>query len=447
MVFPQSDIILVSNGPGELLTWVRPLARWLHRDLLATPALSATRLHLVLTPCPHAHGQEARSAAALGVFDQIIPAHCFWHLLLQPRRYRCWRSHGVVVFLGGDQLWAVLLAARLGYRHVCYAEWVARWPGWCDRIAAMGPVAYGRVQGRWRPRAQIVGDLMAEVSPEQNSSPLARSAAPATIALLPGSKPAKLSVGVPFMLATAEQLHQHHPECRFLLPLAPTVRPQDLLHFAGVHNPLAATFGASAVRLEPPASASGHWSLCTATGVRITVLDHHPAHDQLRRCTMAITTVGANTAELGALAVPMVVVLPTQHPQVMRAWDGPLGLLSHVPLLGRVITTVVVSVVLRRGSGLAWPNLQAGHMVVPERIGPITPTQIAQEVLALLRHPVHLDAMAMALRQLRGPGGAAAALGAMVMEVLRLQVRYRRGKSLPPVAERPVVEQPVAKQG
>lgn len=437
MVFPQSDIILVSNGPGELLTWVRPLARRLHRDLLSTPAFSAARLHLVLTPCPHAHGQEARSAAALGVFDRIIQARFFWHLLHQPGRYRRWRPHGVVVFLGGDQLWAVLLAARLGYRHICYVEWVARWPRWCDRIAVMGHRAYGRVPRRWRPRAQIVGDLMADVSQDPGISPPTRSPAPVTIALLPGSKPAKLCVGVPFMLATAEQLHQQRPDCRFLLPLAPTVRRQDLLRFAGPHNPLAATFGAGAVRLEAPSSPHRHWSLCTATGVRIVVVDHHPAHDELRGCAMALTTVGANTAELGALAVPMLVLLPTQHPQVMRAWDGPLGPLSRVPLLGRVITMVALSVVLRRGAGLAWPNLQAGRMVVPERIGAVTPTQIAQEVLLLLRQPARLEAMAMALRQLRGPGGATAALSAMVMEVLRLQVHCRRGKPLPPVAERP----------
>jgi len=437
MVFPQSDIILMSNGPGELLTWVRPLARRLHGDLASTPALSAARLHLVLTPCPHAHGQEAATAAALGVFDHVVPARFFWRLLLQPGRYRRWRPQGVVVFLGGDQLWAVLLAARLGYRHVCYAEWVARWPRWCDRIAAMGPTAYGRVPGRWRSRAQIVGDLMADISPEPGASPPAQPASPATIALLPGSKPAKLRLGVPFMLATAEKLHQRHPDCRFLLPLAPTVRCQDLLRFAGPQNPLAATFGASAVRLEAPSPSRPHWSLCTATGVRIAVADHHPAHDQLRRCTMALTTVGANTAELGALAVPMLVLLPTQHPHVIGATgDGALGLLSRFPLLGRVIAMVAVSMALRRGSGLAWPNLQAGRMVVPERIGPITPTQIAQEVLALLRRPATLETMATALRQLRGPGGATAALSAVVMEVLRLQVHYRRGRPLPPVAER-----------
>jgi len=429
MVFSPSDIILVSNGPGELLTWVRPLAHQLHGDLENTPDLSTARLHLVLTPCPHAHGKEAATAAALGVFDQIIEARFFWHLLVRPQPYGPWRSHGVVVFLGGDQLWAVLLAARLGYRHICYAEWVARWPRWCDRIAAMGPSAYGRIPPRWRPRAQMVGDLMGDI-PHRGAH---HHQSTTTIALLPGSKPAKLSLGVPFMVATAERLHQQRPDCRFLLPLAPMVHRQDLLHFAGPQNPLATTFGCSAVGLEAPSAANGCWSLCTANGTRIQVLDQYPAHDQLQGCTMALTTVGANTAELGALGVPMVVLLPTQYPQVMRAWDGPLGFLSQLPLVGRVVALVFTAMVRQHRLGLAWPNLQAGRLIVPECIGPITPEQIAQKVLTLLRHPGRLEAMAMALAQLRGPGGAVKALSAMVMEVLRLERHCRRGRPLPPV--------------
>jgi lipid-A-disaccharide synthase len=38
--------------------------------------------------------------------------------------------------------------------------------------------------------------------------------------------------------------------------------------------------------------------------------------------SLCLTTVGANTAELGSLAVPMIVLLPTQQLDAMRAWDG-----------------------------------------------------------------------------------------------------------------------------
>ena len=52
-----------------------------------------------------------------------------------------------VVFLGGDQFWTVLLSARLGYRHITYAEWVARWPRWNDRVAAMSEAGAPAIAG------------------------------------------------------------------------------------------------------------------------------------------------------------------------------------------------------------------------------------------------------------------------------------------------------------
>ena len=134
---PGPAVVLVSNGPGELTTWVRPLAERLHASLRLRPRSQSApaSLQLVLVPCPNATGQERAAAEPWGLFDRIVPAGRFWSLLLRPQRYGPWPQKGVVVFLGGDQFWTVLLSARLGYRHITYAEWVARWPGWNDRIA------------------------------------------------------------------------------------------------------------------------------------------------------------------------------------------------------------------------------------------------------------------------------------------------------------------------
>ena len=127
-------MVFVSNGPGELSTWVRPLAEQLHRQLLLRPRAtdSPLGLRLVLVPCPNATGMEAEAAGRWGQFERIIPARHFWSLLLQPARFGHWPAQGVVIFLGGDQFWSVLLSARLGYRHITYA---ARWPRWNDRLS------------------------------------------------------------------------------------------------------------------------------------------------------------------------------------------------------------------------------------------------------------------------------------------------------------------------
>jgi hypothetical protein len=406
-----SAIVLVSNGPGELSTWVRPLAEQLHglEPLRPRDPAASTSLRLVLVPCPNATGAEQRVAEGWGLFERVLPATRFWWLLLRPRRHGPWPERGVVVFLGGDQFWTVLLSARLGYRHLTYAEWVARWPRWNDRIAVMGPTAAGRLAPRWRQRATVVGDLMADLSA------LARQDAPLPagdwVALLPGSKRAKLLVGVPFLLETADRLAALRPGCRFLLPVAPTTSVRELLAYGGPSNPLNRGQGAG----EPHRQGD---ELVTAAGTRILLLEQHPAHAALSQCALALTTVGANTAELGALAVPMIVLVPTQHLAVMQAWDGWLGLVARLPLLRRLVGVALTAWRMRHRGYLAWPNISAGRAVVPERVGPIEPAQIAAEAADWLEHPERLSAMAADLRSLRGAPGAVAAVAAMVRGLL-----------------------------
>ena len=408
---PGLAIVLVSNGPGELSTWVRPLAERLHSLQPLRPRVpsSPASLQLVLVPCPNATGQEHRAAQPWQLFDRIVPARSFWSLLLRPQRFGLWPQKGIVVFLGGDQFWTVLLSARLGYRHITYAEWVARWPQWNDSIAAMSDAVRSQLPVRYQGRCRVVGDLMADLSS------FARREAPLPngewVALLPGSKAAKLSVGMPFFLETADLIAQERPECRFLLPLAPTTSVEELLRFAGPTNPIAARYRSAVVDVD-------HDVLITKAGTRIQLIQEHPAHGPLSQCDLALTTVGANTAELGALAVPMIVMVPTQHLDKMRAWDGGFGLLARIPGLRRLLGALLTFWRLRNNGFVAWPNITAGRGVVPERIGEITPQQIAMEAIEWLSSPERLEGQREDLQALRGEPGAVMALAAEVRDLL-----------------------------
>jgi hypothetical protein len=371
-------------------------------------------LDLVLVPCPNATGSEHRVAAGMELFARILPASRFWWLLLRPRRYGPWPRQGVVVFLGGDQFWTVLLSARLGYRHLTYAEWVARWPRWNDRIAAMGPAAANRLAARWGKRCTVVGDLMADLSESaQGDSPLPPGQ---WVALLPGSKRAKLQVGMPFLLDTADRLAAVNGATRFLLPVAPTTSVAELLAYGSpIHNPIAAHYGAGDLELmDTPLGQA----LQTAAGTTILLIEQQPAHGVLSQCRLALTTVGANTAELGALGVPMIVLVPTQHLHVMQAWDGGLGILARLPLLKWLLGAALTAWRMRHHGFLAWPNISAGRQVVPERVGAITPADIAAEAADWLAHPERLEGMRDDLRSLRGQPGAVGALAALVRELL-----------------------------
>ena len=430
----KADILILSNGPGEVTTWVRPVVRELRQQL--GNDRNQVRISVVLSPCPNASGKEVAIAHSYPEVDRVQAAEYFWHFLLWGKTSENWdwRSRGVVVFLGGDQFFPVVIGKRLGYRTVVYAEWEARWQSFIDRFGVMKPEVAARVPQKYAHKFTVVGDLMVEaaalnadvadnlsVSPTDNSSVI--HALPELIGLLPGSKAAKLSQGVPLMLAIAQYIHANRPQTKFVIPVAPTLDLQTLASFADPQkNPFVQTFGCSSASLILPDDSGKdtamHPVLKTATGLCVELWTQTPAYDLLSQCSLCLTTVGANTAELGALAVPMIILLPTQQLDAMRSWDGLPGLLANLPIVGSGFAKVINWLVLRRNGLLAWPNIWAKSMVVPELVGKLQPQKVAELGLDFLAHPEKLDEMRAKLRSIRGEPGAAQKLASLVREEL-----------------------------
>ena len=132
-------VVIISNGPGELSTWVRPVVDSLNKinnSFNKNERLNFS-MNLILVPCPNATGKEYKVAKSWDKFEVVTKANTFWKLLIRPYKYAKWPQKGIVIFLGGDQFWSVLLAKRLGYINITYAEWISRWPRWNNIIAAM----------------------------------------------------------------------------------------------------------------------------------------------------------------------------------------------------------------------------------------------------------------------------------------------------------------------
>ena len=416
IVTEPADILILSNGPGEVTTWVRPVVQALRRQW--GEDRDRLRLSLILAPCSHATGREASLARRYADLDRVQDPQHFLPFLLTGRTAEGWdwRSRGCVLFLGGDQFFAALIAKRLHYRSVVYAEWEARWWRWIDAFGAMSPQVQTQVPARYRPKVQVIGDLMADVEVAPSLE-----AGVERIGLLPGSKAMKLAQGLPLVCAIAQCLHDKRPQTRFGLPVAPTLTLAELAKFGDrTTNPVLAKLGNVAARLIQPDDGPPY--LQTEQGLVIELWTDFPAHAQLAQCQLCLTTIGANTAQLGALAVPMIVLLPTQQLDAMRAWDGLPGLLANLPLLGTALATAINWVILqqvRRTQRLfAWPNIWAGEAVVPELLGALEPAEVAALAWDWLEHPEQLAAIRDRLRQVRGPGGAATQLAALVTEVL-----------------------------
>lgn len=114
----------------------------------------------------------------------------------------------------------------------------------------------------------------------------------------------------------------------------------------------------------------------------------------------------------------MIVLLPTQQLDAMRAWDGIPGLLANLPLVGTSMAKVINWLALRRLGLLAWPNIWAKSEVVPELVGKLQPENVAEFALDFLQHPEKLEQMRSQLRSIRGEPGAAQKLATLVCEEL-----------------------------
>ncbi len=406
------DVIILSNGPGEVSTWVRPVVKAIRQSC----GYQGLRISVILSPCTHAMGTETEVVRKYREVDRVQSPDHFLPFLLLGKTFENWDWYpqGVVIFLGGDQFFPLVIARRLGYRSLIYGEWEARWYRWIDRFAVTSEKVKEKIPPAYRYKAEVVGDLMLDV---ERLPDIVRDDARPLIAFLPGSKPWKLTQGLPLSLSVAEVIARRYPGSRFIIPVAPTLDLPRLADFARPEtNPIIGQTGWSSALLIYPDK--GNPYLESPKGIKIELITEFPAHRWLANCDLALTTVGANTAELGGLGVPMLVLLPMQQLDAMRTWDGLPGLLAHLPGVGSTMAKLINRVMMKQKRLYAWPNIWAGREIVPELLGELQPQEVGDLVISWLDNREQLSQIRESLRQIRGQSGAAGKIATIVRQML-----------------------------
>ena len=115
----------------------------------------------------------------------------------------------------------------------------------------------------------------------------------------------------------------------------------------------------------------------------------------------------------------MLVVLPTQHLNMMNAWDGIFGVIGKISFINKLLTFIVKYFYFKKKKFFAWPNIKSKRMIVPERIGNISPKKIAKEALFLLKNKDQLKNISDNLHKERGKKGAAEKLATMIVNSIK----------------------------
>jgi lipid A disaccharide synthetase len=413
------DIIILSNGPGEITTWVFPVIKQIRAKLNSIE--NNIRISLILSPCPNATGNEVKIASQWQEINRIQSAEDFFPFLLSGKTKNNWDwySQGLVIFLGGDQFFTLIIAKRLGFQSLIYAEWEARWYRYINYFAVMNQSVIDKIPSQFQNKCFIVGDLMADVSSlnQENNN---HNNNVLKIGLLPGSKSSKLTQGVPFLIAIAEYIKKKKPNIEFIIPVAPTINIEKLASYGDrKNNSLISELGNVTGELIREENQD---YLQTSGGINIKLISEFPCYEELVKCDLCLTTVGANTAQLGALGIPMIVLLPIYQLEAMKSWDGLLGILANLPIFGdsfaKLINYIIVQYTIKNKKLYAWPNIWAKKEIIPELIGYLTVAEVGNLTLEILENKEKLAEIKHHLREVRGLSGASIKIAEIVTEII-----------------------------
>ena len=201
--------------------------------------------------------------------------------------------------------------------------------------------------------------------------------------------------------------------------MAPTTNQNEYFFFQSEKNPIAKYYSSKIKTIKNIKDGHFDYVVETSNKTKIFLIKKHPCYEILKKCDLAITTVGANTAELAAIALPMLVVLPTQHLNMMNAWDGIFGVIGRISFVNRLFTSIVKYLYFKNKKFFAWPNIKAKKMIVPERIGNISPREIAKEVLLLISNRNQLKSISNNLLKQRGSKGAVKKLAYIIFNLIK----------------------------
>lgn len=408
------NIVITTNGPGEIAAWVQPMINEIRNTL------PNARIVIALVPCPHSSGYEEQFSSRFIGATVMSPKETVHYILTgQLPGHVVLASHGVILHLGGDQLFSVCLGWRSHFPITVYTEKLAQWKSRVSRYFVRDEHLAGRLAGAVPShKLTVVGDLMAEaVRPSHPSLEVRqklnlRLDAP-VVSLLPGSKPLKVLNSTAFMLRIVDEISLLMPQVQFILPQSPFT-PLSQLRQAVQDEKLVSLFDGVAGKVVHDRTST---SLITPQGNKVQIVPPSWHYNALQISDLSITLPGTNTAELAVLGIPMLVVLPLQRSELIPI-DGLPGLLAKIPLLGPALKRSLINWKLNQMKYVSLPNQKAQEMIVPELIGHLKAENVAQQAYELLVQPYARRDMAMKLREVMSSRDTANQILMELVEIL-----------------------------
>jgi hypothetical protein len=387
----MTELILLVNGPGELYTWVRPLLRELR---LLEPDL---RIVLGLLPCPFASGYERGIAETLPIDALASVTECLEFIAGGRKPKAFMGSNGLVLGLGGDVSFPGRIASRLGYVAWRYS-FEPYWHDGLEKLWVHDEKTLAKASKNPKAKSENIGNLVADalaLEPMQAREDH-------SVLLVPGSRGFQAMHLLPLFAAVAE----HFPNTMFHVARSGLI--DDATWEIALSGVKAQDFGGVALRLNGSVA-------ITPNGTKLEIHHERERYNLMKRCTVAITSPGTNTLELGIAGIPSVVCMPLQKMELFPI-ENPLRYLEWLPLVGKPIKRALVTAFLSRFKFVALPNMMTDELIQPELRGTVTVADVAGAVNDLLNNPAERQRIMTRLEQTMPRAGTAKFLAKKILE-------------------------------
>ncbi len=393
------EVVLVTNGPGELYTWTQPVLRALRE------ADKTIKVVISLVPDQFTSGNETAIAQSFEADAVTTPKEFLTYITTGRKPDALGDDKGVVIGLGGSIQMTLQLANRLKYPAYRYSFN----PDWNHNLKKLfvhdeRTFRKARLLGAPKERLELVGNLVADAV--QQSSRLEHPGKPHVL-LLAGTRDAFSVVLIPFIIGLADTLGKHLPDAKFAWPVSRLLKTETIT--AGIAGVEKHVLGGMAGRREGD-------TIFTPNGVAISMVSEAERYAHIASADIAVTIPGTNTLELGIAGVPSIVMLPLNKPEVIPL-EGIGQWLGLIPGVGTFIKRRAVKLFVE-GLKLpvSLPNRLSGEELMLEVKGKVSVEQIAEAMLSLLNNPNDLARRRERLLQTMPQPGAAKKLVRSVLE-------------------------------
>lgn len=410
------DVVIVTNAPGELSSWVKPLVAKI------SSSLPEARIIIALVPCPYSSGQEEGIASSIeGVFRVLDPNYSSLYAFTgkTPKDFR-FQDKGIIIHLGGDQFFSVLMSWKTKFPTLVYTENLTLWPNLIDKylIVDQNTYANARLKGVKPEKLAVVGNLMADavnikLTPQEIRERLGLETSAPIVSLLPGSKPFKVKYATSFMLKIADYIAKKKPETQFILSQSPYTLLSQLVSATSEEKYILPLNGSKA-RFERGKNGN---TLITERGTVINIIPPEFQYESYQISDVAITLPGTNTAELAVLGVPMITLMPLNKPEEIPV-EGMIGLLNKIPFIGKKIKLLIIKNAIKKLKYVSIPNQKMDCMITPELIGNIHPVEVANIAIEIFDNPYKRREISLNLKKSIINTGASKNIVAQIVEVL-----------------------------